>query len=383
MADPRFCHSLPADSMAFTLHWCFAVIALTAMTAFGADPPKWGDDATKNLREAMKKNKYEEICAFYGTVKQVGIGQRDAATIKIDHHSSWSIVVSVEKIDKKADLLTAAEGQDITLAMDFPLHVGVTKNDLGANFYFILWRERHNDVDYHTLTAIKRDGSPMDQFAPKDRLEAEAALEPGKNKAQEPQCVQPDYAKWELVREGMSEEEVTKLLGDPLHDTGIPEEFRNNPTYVKFLTYGRIAFTSPAMPSSFEFDIAIKQGNVSEKYDPFGGELSKDGRPTAPMQITPKDRTIFDHFPRFVDLRWQPSSGEYPVVYVVEVQTGQYGVIEGKDTLVYVSKRHYRASCPYQAFSFGGKNAGRWRVMAVNKKGQSAWTEWHYFRFEK
>lgn len=344
-----------------------SIIAMISMTALSGEPPKWGEEAAKDLREAMKNNKYEEICAFYGKIKQAGMGMPAGPSLEINRHGSWAVVVSIEKIDKKAAVLAAAEGQDVTLVMDIPHNVGIRRDDLGADFYYIVWRQRHNDVDYNTLTAIKRDGSPMEQFAPKALREVELAA------VQKSEYVQPDYAKWEQVRDGMSEEEVKKLLGEPLHDSKIMES----------LKYGRIRFASPAMPSSFEFYITFEKGTVSGKHEPFGGELSKDGKPTAPLQIAPADRTAFNHYPPLVDLRWRPSSGEYPIVYIVETENAQSEKLDGKDSLVYWVKRQYRSDCPYQAISFDGIRVSRWRVMAVNKKGQSAWTEWRYFRFEK
>lgn len=354
----------PMYGGAWMLKPSLSIIAIISISALSGEPPKWANEAAKDLREAMKKNKYEEICAFYGKFKQAGMFIPAGPKIEINRHGSWSILVTVEKIDKKADVLTVAEGQDISLTMDIPHTVGIRKDDQGADFYFIVWKERHNDVDYMTLTAIKHDGIPADQFAPKALRDLELAAQ------QKSEFVQPDYAKWEQVREGMTEEEVKKLLGEPLRDSRV----------VGSLTYGRIQFASPAMPDSFEFYISFKQGTVSDKLDPFGGELSKDGKPTAPLQITPADRTTFNHYPRVLDLRWRPSSGEYPIVYIVEVENAQH---DGKDGLVYWIKRQYRADCPYQAITFNGVSNARWRVMAVNKKGQSAWTEWRYFRFDE
>lgn len=150
-----------------------------------------------------------------------------------------------------------------------------------------------------------------------------------------PECVQPDHGKWARVNEGMPEAEARKLLGEPLfadrHETATPDAPK------VFLRYGRIRFASPALPDTFDFDLPIREGKVYSKHDPFGGELSKDGRPTAPLQITPYDRTTFDHYPRFVDLRWRPSSGEYPIAYVVEVEFAQHERRDGKTAFVYVA----------------------------------------------
>src|SRR3990172_11630380 len=91
------------------------------------------------------------------------------------------------------------------------------------------------------------------------------------------ECVQPDYGKWRQVKIGMTEDEAKKLLGEPLEETKIPDDFRDDPNYVKFLTFGRFRFASASLPGTFDFDITIKQGKVEEKHNPFGGGLSTDG----------------------------------------------------------------------------------------------------------
>lgn len=188
------------------------------------------------------------------------------------------------------------------------------------------------------------------------------------------ESVQPDYSKWESVKVGMTEDEVKKILGNPIED---PNSFG--------LIYGRIKFDSPSMPDSFDFLVLINEGKVLQMGHPFGGDLSRDGKPTTPVLIYPRDRAKFDHFPRFVDLRWQPSSGKYPIEYAIEIQSGQYEVrkAEKNAVLVYHNADDLVSELPYAAFSFGGKNPGRWRVRAKNELGESEWSDWRLFAFEQ
>jgi hypothetical protein len=187
------------------------------------------------------------------------------------------------------------------------------------------------------------------------------------------ESVQPDYSKWESLEVGMTEVEVKKLLGDPIEKNSFG------------LIYGRIKFDSPSMPESFEFSVRIREGKALHWGHPFGGKLSRDGKLTTPMLIYPRDRSKFDHYPRFVDLRWSPSSGKYPIEYDIEVESGHYEV-KGKDrkaVFVWTNFQNLVTELPYAAFAFGGKNPGRWRVRASNEFGESNWSEWRLFEFEQ
>jgi hypothetical protein len=197
---------------------------------------------------------------------------------------------------------------------------------------------------------------------------------PSKPKGLLVESVQPDYSKWESVKVGMTEDDVRKLLGNPIEDPESPG-----------LVFGRIRFDSPSMPDSFNFYVMIHEGKVLEKGDAFGGNLSRDGRPTTPKLIYPRDRTTFDHYPRFVDLRWKPSSGKYPIEYAIEIQMGQYEVrgADGNSVLVYHNADDLVSELPYAAFAFRGRNPGRWRVKAKNELGESEWSEWRMFAFEQ
>jgi hypothetical protein len=213
--------------------------------------------------------------------------------------------------------------------------------------------------------------------------------------------IQPPYDRWERVEEGMSENEVLTLLGPPLvRDTresliraemkelgmghteatallfGIP-----NVTHVFQWTYGRLSFESPAVPDAYEFYLLLTNGRVSWKQDPFDGRLSRNGRPTAPVLISPQDGTTFGHYPRFVDLRWAPSSGIYPVEYVIELSSGDEFVDQlGADQIDWDAEL-LRSRIPFTTTSFCGAQPGRWRVRGKNGLGTGEWSEYREFTF--
>ncbi len=204
------------------------------------------------------------------------------------------------------------------------------------------------------------------------------------------ECIQPDYSKWESVKIGMSEVELTNLLGKPIAEIE-HKHVQVTPSTegsLRDLFFGRIKFNSPSTPESFDFYVLTHEGKVLQKGHPFGGELSRNGKPTTPVLIYPRDRTKFDHVPRFVDLRWQPSSGKYPIEYAVQIQYGQYEGrgANGKAMPVYNDIEDIEdlvCELPYAAFAFKGGQPGRWRVKAKNELGQSEWSEWRTFVFEQ
>jgi hypothetical protein len=207
--------------------------------------------------------------------------------------------------------------------------------------------------------------------------------------------IQPDYAKWKEIKVGMGKDEALKHLGKPL------KEERNDDG--SMLLYGRLRYSSSAFPEPFVFYIGIEQNKVCSKSDPFDGHLSADGRPTVPRLTVPNDRSSFDHYPRFLDLRWNPSSGVYPMQYTVEWAPGQ---LEGrgggwfwgemkmrpvspdkkpnseKQKLVFPGEKLLHTGVPYCVITFAGMSPGRWRVKARNAKGESEWSAYRYFDFK-
>ena len=96
-----------------------------------------------------------------------------------------------------------------------------------------------------------------------------------------------------------------------------------------------------------------------------------------PRQLSPADRTSFSHFPRTVTLAWEavPNAESYKVEIEYDASSGEASpqwTILGSVTNV---------NEPTYSFDFLGAQAGRWRVWAVDAKGQdgpkSAW--WVFF----
>jgi hypothetical protein len=86
------------------------------------------------------------------------------------------------------------------------------------------------------------------------------------------EAVQPDYAKWQAVRIGMTRHEVTSLLGSPQadSDTGPKDTYS---------TYGHLQFPLMPHPRLYIFLLGFdEQDRVFTKTDPFGGIFSADAK---------------------------------------------------------------------------------------------------------
>src|SRR5207247_1499883 len=83
----------------------------------------------------------------------------------------------------------------------------------------------------------------------------------------------------------------------------------------KIETFGRIRFKASTVPDAYEYYLIYNGDKVIQKGDPHNGELSTDGKPTKPKPIAPANKTAFDYYPRFIDFRWMPVSGKYPIQY--------------------------------------------------------------------
>jgi hypothetical protein len=92
---------------------------------------------------------------------------------------------------------------------------------------------------------------------------------------------------------------------------------------------------------------------------------------TAPSLLFPADRSVFNHYPRTVTLRWAPTPGI--ASYRVEVRY---------DDSTWVLARHVPATS--WSFEFVGAQSGKWRVWSVNPQGQeSPKSDWRVFRFTR
>ncbi len=192
------------------------------------------------------------------------------------------------------------------------------------------------------------------------------------------QMQQPDRRAWSQLKIGMTADAVSTLLGEPVQKSDPPSQPRKpGVTYTSWWRYGRLQFPSESMPGDYQFLVFMTNGAVSSISDPFGGAMSADGTPTVPKQVVPAEGAVFDHYPRFVDVRWMPSAGDYPMRYEVDVESQSGG------TGAWRPMASIPVEQPYAAFGHVGANAGRWRVRAVNALGASTWSEWRHFSFSR
>lgn len=183
--------------------------------------------------------------------------------------------------------------------------------------------------------------------------------------------VTPSAEAWGALRRGMTEGEVLKLLGEPVRRNEPVPNVTSDVTIASRWDYGDRCFESVAFPEPFHFYILLIDGRVDEIVDPFDRAVSRGGIPTVPKQILPSDMAVFEHYPRFVDLRWTPSAGDLPLTYDIEVAVESANMPE-----------RYSATSPYLAIAFSGKQRGRWRVRARNPRGTSDWSGHREFRFD-
>ena len=237
----------------------------------------------------------------------------------------------------------------------------------------------------------------------------------------QPLVVQPNLAKWRELHVGMTEAAVTALLGKPYLKDPRPAP-DTDPRVIHFYVwrYGEISFKSFTTQGSFEFVVKFHEGLVEEIRDPWNGNFSPDGIPTVPELVLPKAGQTLDHNPRFMDFRWQPASGVYPIEYEVAIQVmdvNQHDAEHYEDYIRETIDRNradwkkagesekdldksatwfarelrkkqgvqetysFRTHDIYLPYTWVGANTGRWRVRAVNDKGTGEWSDWRYFSF--
>ncbi len=205
--------------------------------------------------------------------------------------------------------------------------------------------------------------------------------------------IQHVYEKWQKLKVGMTEDEVTELLGPPLLQPESDPEFAKNPRVRGenegyLWEYGWLDFRHPSVTTVDRFTVMLQEGKVFQFDDPFQGELSSDGKPTVPKLVVPIAYAILRHYPRYLDLRWLPPSGEYPMSFDVELDFGQHtdkanAVVVLGHNLEFHNVATHKVHAPYAVDTFVGKNMGRWRVRAANEIGASEWSEYRYFQFDR
>ena len=188
--------------------------------------------------------------------------------------------------------------------------------------------------------------------------------------------VQPSYSAWRAIKLGMSGETTRQLLGAPLTnalDHLFAKELDNH-TFATW-TYGWLYYKTEALPQPFYFRLYLRDNLVVAKEDPFGETPAAQETPSMPKLNQPKDQETLDFYPRFLDLRWTPASGRYPMEYLVEVDAQ----MKDGDWLTF----RYKTDQPYVCIPFMGPQKARWRVKAINSVGEGAWTIYRHFAFRK
>jgi hypothetical protein len=102
-----------------------------------------------------------------------------------------------------------------------------------------------------------------------------------------------------------------------------------------------------------------------------------------PIPLSPADRSVFDHLPRTTTFMWEPSIGDGPITYRLEIQYSWEGDFTEFGSWVegdYGSGMVITSDTQY-TMDFYGAQPGRWRVKAINSCGESIWSPWQYFRY--
>ncbi len=167
----------------------------------------------------------------------------------------------------------------------------------------------------------------------------------------------------------MTEAEVRELLGAPLRTRG--GTLAGSAT---IWDYGCVEKASQLTPVDLTFSIWLESGKVLACENPFDGAFSPDGSPTPVRLITPHGGDTFDQYPRIMDLRWYPASGEYPMSYEIQVDAA---------TGSGWSSHSLTSAGPFISTTFKGQNNGRWRVRARNRLGYGPWSDYRSFRFTR
>ena len=237
----------------------------------------------------------------------------------------------------------------------------------------------------------------------------------------QPLVVQPNLAKWRELQVGMTEAAVTALLGQPYRKDPRPApDTEPGVTPLYAWDYGEVSFKSFTTQGSYRFVVNFHEGVVEEIKDPWNGKFSTDGHPTVPELVLPHTGQTLDHYPRFMDFRWHPASGVYPIEYEIVIESLSIEATEAENYEAYIQKTvddnrpkwqssgmskkdmdalavsfaqhlrqdqgvvdtyEYRTHDIYLPFTWVGTNTGRWRIRATNDKGTSDWTGWRYFKF--
>lgn len=125
------------------------------------------------------------------------------------------------------------------------------------------------------------------------------------------------------------------------------------------------------------FRVDFEDHKITRMIDAFGGGKDQggdmatcitNGVPSVPELINVLGETAA--FPRYMDIRWMPSVGRYPVKYEVEISV--YGYEENSSFI-----RKYTRVTDHSSLTqiLPGRNRYEVRVRATNEEGTSPWSD--------
>jgi hypothetical protein len=210
----------------------------------------------------------------------------------------------------------------------------------------------------------------------------------GRNECKLPRSF-PSIASWMKILPGMSENDVLTILGSPFDRESSKTDLEPGHIFLYRWNYGELPIDAPNLQHQFRFDLYLFDGRVVEKHQPFDladMTVLDDPKPSVPVIIYPEDGRIFKHHPRVIDCRWQPSVGDYPLSYIIEISKHQQSFVEENGLLrkdiIYRQINRTSVELPYYSTALPGKSGYSWRIKAVNHHGESEWTSPATFTFE-
>jgi len=184
----------------------------------------------------------------------------------------------------------------------------------------------------------------------------------------------PAISDWRAIKNGVSEEEVIRRIGDPIFKSIIGVEVNDGEMKnIEKWTYGEINSDSAIFSTwGYESYLEVVDAKVVGKRDPFAvGKV--------PIPVQPQDNIIFSSNVQVVDLRWIPIFHEYPVYYEVDIDRQ---ILFSDEGLKWTSDGRYIANIPMLTLSRSASTHNshlRWRVRSHFSGENSRWSEFVYF----
>jgi hypothetical protein len=192
-----------------------------------------------------------------------------------------------------------------------------------------------------------------------------------------------DLAKWQRLKVGMTEAEAIAIMGQPA-SRDKPAGNRDRLFYLTIVPKGQLFQSALA----FLLWIDTDTGRINSIETPACGGVAKSGAPGRPEIFIPLPNSRFSYYPRFLDIRWCPPSGDYPMTYDVGVELENFKLVNGQSvrTNTYrpvrvVEPSDFKTAVPYLNYVFDGAQKGRVRVRGANSYGTGPWSDYVGFEF--